>query len=82
MVFILGIGEQNLDEAHSSPGLHVAAGPGLAEQCATLVQTLSFTIFLSRVLEIRWLRERGFLLILSFLTGWMPNRDGESNKCL
>jgi O-acetyl-ADP-ribose deacetylase (regulator of RNase III) len=27
---------ENLDEAHSSPGLHVAAGPGLAEQCATL----------------------------------------------
>lgn len=28
---------QNLDEAHSSPGLHAAAGPGLAEECATLV---------------------------------------------
>ena len=41
---------QNLDEAHSSPGLHAAAGPGLAEQCATLVPTLSFTIFLSTVL--------------------------------
>ncbi|XP_048615926.1 protein GDAP2 homolog [Brassica napus] len=27
---------ENLDEAHSSPGLHAAAGPGLAEQCATL----------------------------------------------
>ncbi|GAY36761.1 hypothetical protein CUMW_024350 [Citrus unshiu] len=26
----------NLDEAHSSPGLHAAAGPGLAEECATL----------------------------------------------
>ncbi|KAL2349187.1 hypothetical protein Fmac_003187 [Flemingia macrophylla] len=25
-----------LDEAHSSPGLHAAAGPGLAEECATL----------------------------------------------
>ena len=34
-----------MDEAHSSPGLHAAAGPGLAEQCATLVPTLSFTIF-------------------------------------
>ena len=33
-------GWQNLDEAHSSPGLHAAAGPGLAEECATLV---SFT---------------------------------------
>ncbi|KAI4379217.1 hypothetical protein MLD38_005541 [Melastoma candidum] len=27
---------ENLDEAHSSPGLHTAAGPGLAEECATL----------------------------------------------
>jgi hypothetical protein len=36
-------GEQNLDEAHSSPGLHPAAGPGLAEECATLV---SFCILL------------------------------------
>ena len=28
---------QSLDEAHSSPGLHAAAGTGLAEECATLV---------------------------------------------
>ena len=28
---------QSLDEAHSSPGLHAAAGSGLAEECATLV---------------------------------------------
>ncbi|XP_052147837.1 uncharacterized protein LOC127766742 [Oryza glaberrima] len=27
---------ENLDEAHSSPGLHAAAGPGLAEECTTL----------------------------------------------
>ncbi|CAH9119834.1 unnamed protein product [Cuscuta europaea] len=27
---------ENLDEAHSSPGLHAAAGPDLAEECATL----------------------------------------------
>ncbi|MBA0746497.1 hypothetical protein Gogos_009008 [Gossypium gossypioides] len=27
---------ENLEEAHSSPGLHAAAGPGLAEECATL----------------------------------------------
>ncbi|XVE53159.1 hypothetical protein DITRI_Ditri02bG0181700 [Diplodiscus trichospermus] len=27
---------ENLDEAHSSQGLHSAAGPGLAEECATL----------------------------------------------
>ncbi|KAL6013459.1 hypothetical protein ACLOJK_003957, partial [Asimina triloba] len=27
---------ENLDEAHSSPGLHAASGPGLAEECATL----------------------------------------------
>ena len=28
---------QSLDKAHSSPGLHAAAGSGLAEECATLV---------------------------------------------
>lgn len=49
MVDFLLTGGQNLDEAHSSPGLHVAAGPGLAEQCATLVQTLAFTIFWNKV---------------------------------
>lgn len=27
---------ENLDEEHSSPGLHAAAGPGLAEECASL----------------------------------------------
>ncbi|KAH9320907.1 hypothetical protein KI387_015546 [Taxus chinensis] len=27
---------ENLDEMHSGPGLHEAAGPGLAEECATL----------------------------------------------
>ncbi|CAK9210978.1 unnamed protein product [Sphagnum troendelagicum] len=27
---------EGLDEAHSSPGLHAAAGPGLAEECAML----------------------------------------------
>ncbi|KAH9626157.1 hypothetical protein KSS87_017681 [Heliosperma pusillum] len=27
---------ENLDEAHSSPGLHAAAGSGLAEECAAL----------------------------------------------
>ncbi|XP_078428269.1 appr-1-p processing enzyme family protein [Wolffia australiana] len=27
---------ESLDEAHSSPGLHAAAGPGLAEECTTL----------------------------------------------
>ncbi|XP_066400531.1 uncharacterized protein [Miscanthus floridulus] len=27
---------ENLDEAHSSPGLHAATGTGLAEECATL----------------------------------------------
>lgn len=40
-------GQQNLDEAHSSPGLHAAAGPGLAEQCALLVRfiiTLAYTV--------------------------------------
>ncbi|KAL3631211.1 hypothetical protein CASFOL_024195 [Castilleja foliolosa] len=27
---------ENLDEVHSNPGLHAAAGPGLAEECASL----------------------------------------------
>lgn len=27
---------ESMDEAHSSPGLHAAAGPGLVEECATL----------------------------------------------
>ncbi|GKA54744.1 protein GDAP2 [Tanacetum coccineum] len=27
---------ENMDEAHCSPGLHAAAGPDLAEECATL----------------------------------------------
>ncbi|PIA62958.1 hypothetical protein AQUCO_00200758v1 [Aquilegia coerulea] len=27
---------ENFDEAHSSPGLHAAAGPGLADECAAL----------------------------------------------
>ncbi|KAI3729232.1 hypothetical protein L6452_17885 [Arctium lappa] len=27
---------ESMDEAHCSPGLHAAAGPGLAEECATL----------------------------------------------
>ncbi|XP_027346698.1 protein GDAP2 homolog isoform X2 [Abrus precatorius] len=27
---------ESMDEAHSSPGLHAAAGPGLAEECAVL----------------------------------------------
>lgn len=27
---------ENLDEAHSSPGIHVASGPSLAEECASL----------------------------------------------
>ncbi|PRQ40695.1 putative CRAL-TRIO lipid binding domain, Macro domain-containing protein [Rosa chinensis] len=27
---------ENMDEAHCSPGLHAAAGPGLAEECASL----------------------------------------------
>lgn len=37
---------QNLDEAHSSPGLHAAAGPGLAEECATLVMLESGMVIL------------------------------------
>ncbi|KAL7609593.1 hypothetical protein Lser_V15G11600 [Lactuca serriola] len=27
---------ENMDEAHCSPGLHAASGPGLAEECSTL----------------------------------------------
>lgn len=33
---VVNSSNENLDEAHSSPGLHPAAGPGLAEECATL----------------------------------------------
>ncbi|KAI8536675.1 hypothetical protein RHMOL_Rhmol10G0275400 [Rhododendron molle] len=33
---------ENLDEAHSSPGLHAAAGPGLAEECAALMPVCPF----------------------------------------
>jgi hypothetical protein len=36
---------QSLDEAHSSPGLHAAAGPGLAEECATLVYPINSALF-------------------------------------
>ncbi|GAV74537.1 Macro domain-containing protein/UVR domain-containing protein/YccV-like domain-containing protein/CRAL_TRIO_2 domain-containing protein, partial [Cephalotus follicularis] len=33
---VVNSSNENLDEAHSSTGLHAAAGPGLAEECATL----------------------------------------------
>ncbi|XP_075506951.1 uncharacterized protein LOC142543524 isoform X1 [Primulina tabacum] len=33
---VVNSANENLDEAHSSPGLHAAAGPGLAEECAGL----------------------------------------------
>ncbi|KAJ6792522.1 protein GDAP2-like protein [Iris pallida] len=33
---VVNSSNESLDEAHSSPGLHAAAGPGLAEECATL----------------------------------------------
>lgn len=33
---VVNSSNENLDEMHSSPGLHAAAGPGLAEECATL----------------------------------------------
>ncbi|XP_043724941.1 protein GDAP2 homolog isoform X2 [Telopea speciosissima] len=33
---VVNSANESLDEAHSSPGLHAAAGPGLAEECATL----------------------------------------------
>lgn len=35
---------QNLDEAHSSPGLHAAAGPGLLDECGTLVRLRLFIL--------------------------------------
>lgn len=37
---VVNSSNESLDEAHSSPGLHAAAGPGLAEECATLVSSL------------------------------------------
>lgn len=33
---VVNSSNENLDEMHGSPGLHAAAGPGLAEECATL----------------------------------------------
>ncbi|KAG0457426.1 hypothetical protein HPP92_022266 [Vanilla planifolia] len=33
---VVNSSNESLDEAHSSPGLHAAAGPGLAEECAAL----------------------------------------------
>lgn len=33
---VVNSSNENLDEMQSSPGLHAAAGPGLAEECATL----------------------------------------------
>ncbi|XP_042518077.1 protein GDAP2 homolog isoform X2 [Macadamia integrifolia] len=33
---VVNSSNESLDEAHSSPGLYAAAGPGLAEECATL----------------------------------------------
>ncbi|XP_022734507.1 protein GDAP2 homolog isoform X2 [Durio zibethinus] len=33
---VVNSANENLDEANSSQGLHAAAGPGLAEECATL----------------------------------------------
>lgn len=33
---VVNSSNENLDEMHSSPGLHSAAGPGLVEECATL----------------------------------------------
>jgi O-acetyl-ADP-ribose deacetylase (regulator of RNase III) len=33
---VVNSSNENLDESHSSPGLHSAAGPELAEECATL----------------------------------------------
>lgn len=33
---VVNSSNENLDEVQSSPGLHAAAGPGLAEECSTL----------------------------------------------
>lgn len=46
--------EQNLDEAHSSPGLHSAAGPELAEECATLV-CFGFSVLSCPLVYGQWL---------------------------
>jgi hypothetical protein len=42
---LLWVFVQNLDEAHSSPGLHAAAGSGLAEECATYLKTETSSAF-------------------------------------
>lgn len=48
-------GQKNLDEAHSSPGLHASAGPGLAEECTTLVGSfvqIEVRVWLVRTVEV------------------------------
>jgi hypothetical protein len=67
---------QSLDEAHSSPGLHAAAGSGLAEECATLV--LFATEFVWQI--------EGTSLFNCFLVdhfaGRLPNWDGQDDQWL
>ncbi|KAJ0635847.1 putative CRAL-TRIO lipid binding domain, Macro domain, CRAL-TRIO lipid binding domain superfamily [Helianthus annuus] len=36
LAYVVQILLQNMDKAHCSPGLHAAAGPGLAEECTTM----------------------------------------------
>ncbi|XWS69653.1 hypothetical protein CRYUN_Cryun04dG0197600 [Craigia yunnanensis] len=42
---VVNSSNENLDEAHSSQGLHAAAGPGLAEECATPEDKITAVIF-------------------------------------
>ncbi|MFS7936014.1 putative Macro domain-containing protein [Helianthus anomalus] len=38
LAYVVKILLQNMDKAHCSPGLHDAAVPGLAEECATMIK--------------------------------------------
>lgn len=58
--------QQNLDEAQSSPGLHAAAGPGLAEECASLVSFIWMCILFLILMFIE------FALTIHFsVVGWL-----------
>ncbi|KAJ4973306.1 hypothetical protein NE237_006480 [Protea cynaroides] len=58
---------ESLDEAHSSPGLHAAAGPGLAEECVMLGLAIILSLSLHRVgAGQEW---RKLLMLMIFLLG-------------
>jgi hypothetical protein len=74
---LLWVFVQSLDEAHSSPGLHAAAGSGLAEECATLVLFATSLFKLNcagTYFNVTFVHRSTF-----FFAGRVPNRDGEDD---